>query len=72
VQLGAFFGAITAVILGDKLGRKWTIALGLITNTVGAVLQVSAFHLPQMIIGRIINGFGMGKQTHNTAFYLLN
>ena len=60
-QLGAFFGAITAFTLGDKLGRKRTIILGLTANTVGAILQVSAFRLPQMIVGRIINGYGMGK-----------
>jgi len=26
----------------------------------GAILQIAAFHLPQMIVGRIMNGFGMG------------
>ncbi len=57
-----------AFTVGDKLGRKWTITMGLIANTVGAVLQVSAFHLPQMIVGRIINGFGMGEQTPRSFF----
>lgn len=42
------------------MGRKRTIMLGLLANTVGAILQISAYHLPQMIIGRVINGFGMG------------
>ncbi len=58
--LGAFFGAITAFTVGERLGRKRTILLGLVTNTVGAVLQISAFSLPQFIVGRIINGYGMG------------
>jgi MFS family permease len=65
VQLGAFFGAIIAFTLGDKMGRKWTITAGLTANTIGAVLQVSAFNFPQLIVGRIINGFGMGKQTQH-------
>lgn len=60
-QLGAFFGAITAFTAGDKLGRKKTIALGLLCNVVGAILQIVSWHLPQMIVGRIINGFGMGR-----------
>jgi MFS family permease len=47
--------------MGDKLGRKKTIIIGLACNTVGAILQVSAFQFPQLIIGRVINGFGMGK-----------
>lgn len=59
-SLGAFCGAIFAFTLGDKLGRKKTISLGLICNAVGAILQIVSWHLPQMIIGRIINGFGMG------------
>jgi MFS family permease len=63
-QLGAFFGSIMAFTLGDKLGRKWTITIGLIANTVGAVLQVSAFQFPQLIVGRVVNGFGMGKKAY--------
>lgn len=69
IQLGAFFGAITAFTLGDKLGRKRTITFGLICNTIGAVLQVTAWHLPQMIIGRIINGFGMGLTSSTCPVY---
>ncbi|CAI4212103.1 unnamed protein product [Parascedosporium putredinis] len=56
--LGAFFGAIFAFTLGDKLGRRKTIAVGLTTNFIGAVLQIVSWHLPQMIVGRVINGFG--------------
>ncbi|PKS09830.1 hypothetical protein jhhlp_004453 [Lomentospora prolificans] len=58
--LGAFFGAIFAFTLGDKLGRRKTIAVGLSTNFIGAVLQIVSWHFPQMIVGRVINGFGMG------------
>lgn len=59
-QLGAFFGALAAFAFGDKLGRKKTVWLGVLCNTVGAILQIVAFHFPQMILGRIINGVGMG------------
>lgn len=60
-QLGAFFGAIFAFLCGDKLGRKKTIWVGVMTNFIGAVLQITSWHLPQMIVGRVINGFGMGR-----------
>ena len=62
LQLGAFCGAIFAFTLGDKLGRKKTISLGLVCNAIGAILQIVSWHLPQMIVGRVINGFGMGKR----------
>ncbi len=59
-QLGAFFGCIASFAFGDRLGRRKAVWLGLALNVVGAVLQIAAFHLPQLIVGRIINGFGMG------------
>lgn len=47
-------------MFGDKLGRKKTVWLGVLCNTVGAILQILSFHFPQMLLGRIINGIGMG------------
>ncbi|KAK8039366.1 hypothetical protein PG993_007777 [Apiospora rasikravindrae] len=69
-QLGAFFGAIAAFILGDKLGRKRTIALGHSLNLVGAVLQFTSWHLPQLIVGRVVNGVGMGMTSTISPVYL--
>ncbi|KAK7921291.1 hypothetical protein PG985_009313 [Apiospora marii] len=68
--LGAFFGAIAAFILGDKLGRKRTIALGHTLNLVGAVLQFTSWHLPQLILGRVVNGVGMGMTSTISPVYL--
>lgn len=62
-QLGAFVGCLFAFAFGDRLGRRWTIFVGVTCNWVGAVLQISSFQLPQMIVGRLINGFGMGETT---------
>ena len=56
--------------MGDKLGRKKTIAWGLLFNFLGAVLQVVAWHLPQMIVGRLVNGFGMGLTSTMTPVFL--
>ncbi|KAI1658037.1 general substrate transporter [Daldinia decipiens] len=59
-SLGAFFGCLASFLLGDRLGRKKSVYVGLVVNVIGVVLQIAAYHLPQMIVGRIINGFGMG------------
>ncbi|KAI2624202.1 general substrate transporter [Hypoxylon sp. NC1633] len=59
-SLGAFFGCLASFLLGDRLGRKKSVYVGLTFNVVGVVLQIAAYHLPQMIVGRILNGFGMG------------
>ncbi|KAF3008319.1 hypothetical protein E8E14_006974 [Neopestalotiopsis sp. 37M] len=68
--LGAFFGAILAFVLGDKLGRKKTIVLGHAFNFTGALLQCLSWSLPQMIIGRLVNGFGMGMTSTMSPVYL--
>lgn len=68
-SLGAFFGAICAFTIGDKLGRKKTVTMGLCFNVIGAILQTVSWHLPQMIVGRIINGFGMGLTSSTCPVY---
>lgn len=67
--MGAFFGAIFAFVLGDRLGRKKAIFIGLTCNTIGAILQVLSWSLSQMIVGRIINGFGMGLTSSTCPVY---
>lgn len=51
-DIGCFFGAICAIIVGDVLGRKKTILLGTTIMSVGAILQITAYGVPQMIVGR--------------------
>ncbi|KAI1116332.1 putative sugar transporter [Nemania sp. NC0429] len=69
--LGAFVGALLAsFVLGDKLGRKKTILAAHVLNTVGAALQVSAYGLPQLVIGRTLNGIGIGVTSSISPVYL--
>lgn len=59
-NLGCFVGAIATIWLGDWLGRRKMIFIGSAIMVVGATLQCSAFSLAQLIVGRIITGFGNG------------
>ncbi|KAI1167607.1 putative sugar transporter [Nemania serpens] len=68
--LGAFVGAVLAFILGDKLGRKKTIIAAHVLNTIGAALQASAYSLPQLVIGRTLNGIGIGVTSTMSPVYL--
>lgn len=61
--LGCFFGSLDCIWLGDKLGRKKTIMLGALVNIIGAILQSTSFSLGQLIVGRLISGFGFGHLT---------
>ncbi|CAK7203010.1 hypothetical protein SEUCBS139899_005737 [Sporothrix eucalyptigena] len=62
-NLGCFVGALLTIFLGDRLGRKRCIFGGSLIMAVGAVLQCSAFALPQLIVGRVICGIGNGINT---------
>ena len=59
--LGCFFGALATMWLGDRLGRRKMIFLGSSIMVVGAILQCTSYGLPQFIVGRLITGFGNGK-----------
>lgn len=62
-EIGCFFGAIFAFITGEKLGRRRSIMIGCCVLTVGAVIQCSAYGIPQLIVGRIVAGLGNGINT---------
>ncbi|KAI1075299.1 general substrate transporter [Whalleya microplaca] len=68
-DVGCFFGALSTIWIGEKLGRKNTILTGTTIMSIGAILQVAAFGLPQMIVGRIIAGIGNGINTSTAPIW---
>ncbi|KAI1321125.1 general substrate transporter [Xylariaceae sp. FL0255] len=66
--VGCFFGALTILTLGDKLGRRKSIFIGAMTMIVGVIIQISTVPpshgaTAQFIIGRFITGIGNGINT---------
>jgi MFS family permease len=53
-RIGCFCGAITVFFVGSRLGRKRCIYVGAVLQLIGAILQTTAFGVPQMIVGRIV------------------
>ncbi|KAL2169511.1 hypothetical protein VTG60DRAFT_5980 [Thermothelomyces hinnuleus] len=62
-EIGCFFGAIIALLIGEKIGRRKTIMLGCLVLCIGGALQACAYGIPHMIIGRIVAGLGNGLNT---------
>lgn len=62
-NIGCFVSAILTMLLGDVLGRKKTIILGVVLLSVGEIIQASSFGLPQLLVGRFVAGFGNGFTT---------
>lgn len=59
-EIGCMMGALATLYFGDKYGRRRVIFGGAWIMTVGAILQCASYHLPQMIVGRIVTGVGNG------------
>ncbi|KIW17932.1 hypothetical protein PV08_05127 [Exophiala spinifera] len=58
--LGAFLGSLSCIYMGDRLGRIRTMQLGALINIVGTILQATSMSLPQLVVGRLITGLGLG------------
>ncbi|KAE8316451.1 hypothetical protein BDV41DRAFT_585435 [Aspergillus transmontanensis] len=58
---GSFLGAIIADLTADKYGRKGPTYVGCALFTIGAIRQASAYSVPQMAVGRLIVGHGVGS-----------
>lgn len=67
---GAFIGAIIAGLTADKYGRKVAIYVGCALFTVGAVLQAASFSIAQMVVGRLVVGFGVGSAAMVVPLYI--
>lgn len=50
-------------LVGERLGRRWTIWFAMVWVLVGTTLQTSAFHVAHLVVGRIITGVGTGLKT---------
>jgi MFS family permease len=62
LELGALFGAVLCMFCGDKWGRRGTVFTGMLFMLVGGILQASAWHIAQMVVGRLMSGIGLGLQ----------
>ncbi|KXJ93399.1 general substrate transporter [Microdochium bolleyi] len=69
-SLGGLFGAFTAGLSADKMGRKFPIYGGCLFFVVACALEASAFSVPQMAAGRFISGFGTGASVMVIPMYL--
>lgn len=55
--VGCFLGSVTTSFIGEGLGRRKTIAGGVVIMIVGALLQSTAYTRAHMIVARIVSGY---------------
>lgn len=74
-EVGCFFGAMGAFIIGERMGRRRMMLLGGLIMIIGTIITVTAFGpgdssgkgnvggFVQFIIGRVVTGLGNGANT---------
>ncbi|TWU77842.1 hypothetical protein ED733_002847 [Metarhizium rileyi] len=62
-EIGCFFGALIALFIAERIGRRKTIMMGCVILAIGGALQACASTIPHMIVGRIVAGVGNGLNT---------
>ncbi|KAF7305439.1 Hexose carrier protein [Mycena chlorophos] len=62
-DIGCLFGALAAMFVGERLGRRKTFLVGVSIMSVGALMQTCSYTVIQMIVARIITGLGNGMNT---------
>ena len=59
-NLGCLTSAIISIFIGDRLGRKKMMYMGLVFLLIGEIIQCASFKWGQMIAGRFVAGIGNG------------
>jgi sugar porter (SP) family MFS transporter len=59
-ELFAMVGALVMVAFGHILGRRDNMCIGTGLIAIGSVIQSTSFGVPQLLIGRIVGGLGLG------------
>ncbi|KAF7616259.1 hypothetical protein AFLA_009756 [Aspergillus flavus NRRL3357] len=67
---GPFLGAIIADLTADKYGRKGPMYVGFALFTVEAILQAPGYSVPQMAVGRLTVGLGVGSAAMIVPAYI--
>lgn len=62
-DIGCILGCILSMFVGDMLGRRHAILVGCTILIAGAIIQTTAYAIPQMLVGRIVAGIGNGLNT---------
>lgn len=66
-EIGCFFGALFALVRGDRIGRRPLVIIGAVLIIIGTIISTAAFGehwgLGQFVIGRVITGIGNGMNT---------
>ncbi|KAL5332535.1 general substrate transporter [Aspergillus crustosus] len=68
-DIGCFVGAMSSGVLADMYGRERLLAIASAVCIIGAGIQAGSYTIPQIIIGRVILGLGVGGCAAGVPLY---
>lgn len=68
-DVGCFIGCLLCIFIGEILGRRRTIMLGVTIMSIGAILQTFSATIGELAWGRFIAGVGNGFNTATAPVY---
>ncbi|KAF7591209.1 hypothetical protein BBP40_001868 [Aspergillus hancockii] len=68
-DFGCFIGAMSTGSLADRYGRERMLAIASLVFIIDAVLQAASYTVVQIIIGRIVLGYGVGGCAAGVSLY---
>lgn len=68
-DIGCVFGSIFCYFVGERYGRRTMLIVGGAIMIVGAAILASSFTIAQLIVGRIVTGFGNGMNSSTAPVY---
>ncbi|CAK7200341.1 hypothetical protein SEUCBS139899_003032 [Sporothrix eucalyptigena] len=69
-EIGCCAGAICVFVVGERLGRRGCLYVGAALMAIGAILQATSFGVAQIIVGRVVCGWGNGFNTATTPLWV--
>ncbi|KAL5333791.1 MFS sugar transporter [Aspergillus crustosus] len=68
-NIGCLVGCIINFFIGERIGRRTAILVAMTLTSIGAIMQCAAFNVPELMVGRVITGLGVGIDTSTVPMY---
>ncbi|KAL9052710.1 MAG: hypothetical protein Q9162_005211 [Coniocarpon cinnabarinum] len=68
-DIGCVIGSLFVLFVGERTGRRTMIMLGGTTMIIGTIILASSYSIAQLIVGRIVTGFGNGINSSTIPVY---
>lgn len=68
-DIGCVFGSILVYFIGERFGRRTMLIAGGAIMIIGAAILASSYTIAQLLVGRIMTGFGNGMNSSTAPVY---